>query len=1057
MRLRSLTVQAIGPFADRHTVDLDALGASGLFLLEGPTGAGKSTLIDAIVFALYGKVAGADASDERLRSAYAADDVESVVDLVFEVPAGIYRVRRTPAHQRAKRRGTGTTTAQASVKAWRLPADADVSGGPDALDGVGVLLGTRLDEVGAELQRVVGLDRTQFVQTVVLPQGEFARFLRATGEERRVLLQKIFGTQVYEQMQQRLAALRAEAARSVETARGRLGESVAHLLGACAGGPQEQDTARAALDEAVLATPVAPAVGQVLATLTAGLDAVADALTREADTARGACETAQTAHEQARATAALVARRDALRVEHTLLDAAAARHADDVHRLGLARSAAAVRPLLTGWDEARTTHATATKALVAAADVAPADLLPADLLPAGLLPTDLPDGDPADHDPVTLGPGAPGLRGALGEDALGAWRPHLRAEHDAAAAAAAALRRTVDVEAGLTERRRAVRDLAAVLDDLRAEVDAATAWLADRPAVRAELEQERDAARAQAGRADAAEAARTAARALVADVQALADARADLATAEAALAAAAEAARAAVGAEAALRAARVAGLAGELAAGLVAGDACPVCGACEHPAPATVGADHVTAEQVQAAEQARADAESRLAAAGARRAGLTERVDGLAARTGEHDTASAGAALRTADAEVAEVAAAASRVAELDARLTAHDTATRRREALRDEVLAQVRTAEVTLETERDALARAEAEVVEARAGHPTVAARHAALEARARQAVDLLDALDVERSAAADAGRRRRELDAALTEHGFATDAAARDAWCRPSELAELERRVVTHTADLARVTAALAEPDVAALPDDVTVDVAGARAAEAAARRVATDADGRARVAASRAEAAGDAADRVRRAAEALDAAVAAAAPVTRMANLASGTGSDNAHALSLATYVLGRRFEDVVAAANERLAVMSDGRYELVRSDEKEDVRARAVGLAMRVVDHRTERARDPRTLSGGETFYVSLCLALGMADVVTAEAGGVELGTLFVDEGFGALDPHVLDQVLAELGRLRQGGRVVGIVSHVEALKQAVADRIEVRPTPGGPSTLTVLAG
>jgi len=188
-----------------------------------------------------------------------------------------------------------------------------------------------------------------------------------------------------------------------------------------------------------------------------------------------------------------------------------------------------------------------------------------------------------------------------------------------------------------------------------------------------------------------------------------------------------------------------------------------------------------------------------------------------------------------------------------------------------------------------------------------------------------------------------------------------------------------------------------------------------------------------------------------------VAAAAPVTRMANLASGTGSDNAHALSLATYVLGRRFEDVVAAANERLAVMSDGRYELVRSDEKEDVRARAVGLAMRVVDHRTERARDPRTLSGGETFYVSLCLALGMADVVTAEAGGVELGTLFVDEGFGALDPHVLDQVLAELGRLRQGGRVVGIVSHVEALKQAVADRIEVRPTPGGPSTLTVLAG
>jgi exonuclease SbcC len=187
-----------------------------------------------------------------------------------------------------------------------------------------------------------------------------------------------------------------------------------------------------------------------------------------------------------------------------------------------------------------------------------------------------------------------------------------------------------------------------------------------------------------------------------------------------------------------------------------------------------------------------------------------------------------------------------------------------------------------------------------------------------------------------------------------------------------------------------------------------------------------------------------------------VARAAPVTRLANLAGGSG-DNSKGLTLGTFVLMRRFEDVVAAANGRLLVMSDGRYELVRSDEKEDVRARGTGLAMRVVDHATDQPRDPRTLSGGETFYVSLCLALGLADVVTAEAGGLDLGTLFVDEGFGALDPHVLDQVLAELGRLRAGGRVVGVVSHVEALKQAIADRIEVRPLADGRSTLTVKAG
>src|SRR5450759_1169583 len=138
------------------------------------------------------------------------------------------------------------------------------------------------------------------------------------------------------------------------------------------------------------------------------------------------------------------------------------------------------------------------------------------------------------------------------------------------------------------------------------------------------------------------------------------------------------------------------------------------------------------------------------------------------------------------------------------------------------------------------------------------------------------------------------------------------------------------------------------------------------------------------------------------------------------------------------------------------MSDGRYELVRSEEREDVRTRKTGLAMRAADHATGTERDPRTLSGGETFYVSLCLALGLADVVTAEAGGIDLGTLFIDEGFGALDAETLDVVLAELGRLREGGRVVGVVSHVDAMKQSIAERVEVRRTQDGTSTLTVRA-
>ena len=179
-----------------------------------------------------------------------------------------------------------------------------------------------------------------------------------------------------------------------------------------------------------------------------------------------------------------------------------------------------------------------------------------------------------------------------------------------------------------------------------------------------------------------------------------------------------------------------------------------------------------------------------------------------------------------------------------------------------------------------------------------------------------------------------------------------------------------------------------------------------------------------------------------------------MVRLADVANGATAANPSGITLGTYVLMRRFEDVVAAANDRLRGMLAGRFTLETSDERESgSRARRTGLALAVHDHTTDTVRDPRSLSGGETFTVSLCLALGLADVVQAEAGGVSLGTLFVDEGFGTLDPEALDGVLVQLSRLTAGGRQVGIVSHVEELKQRIPERIAVRRTTGGGSRVT----
>ncbi|MBO9553634.1 SbcC/MukB-like Walker B domain-containing protein [Cellulomonas sp.] len=643
-----------------------------------------------------------------------------------------------------------------------------------------------------------------------------------------------------------------------------------------------------------------------------------------------------------------------------------------------------------------------------------------------------------------------------GSDAEG-LRLRLADAHRQAVADAAVLVRVVAVEAGLEERRRALRAGLDELDDLAAEVAAHDEWLAGRPAEREALAARLDAARTAAARLGEHEAALRSAVELRDAVQALGLARTSLAGAEDACAAAARDAVAAVERERDLRQARIAGLAGEIAASLTDGEPCPVCGGVDHPDKAVLGADHVSAAQVELAERARSAAEAVLTEARSHVDVLRERVTGLVARVGDATEASAVEAVAAATARLDECRTHVADAARLAPEVDGFDEVTRARQEART-ARDQERTARAaTLDAERALLSTAETEVITARADHPTVAARHAALEERVEVTADLLAALAERDAAAEHAALRDAELAAGLAEAGFESATAARDALVPSDVLAELASLVAAYGSAVDRVAAGLAEPALAALADDASVDLAAAQDAEREARAAADAAAAVASLAADRAEAAASAGDAVRTAAGVLVRRLRDAAPVIRMAGLAAGNGGDNGKGLSLATFVLMRRFEDVVAAANERLLVMSDGRYELERSDEKEDVRSRNTGLAMRVLDHHTEQARDPRSLSGGETFYVSLCLALGMADVVTAEAGGVDLGTLFVDEGFGSLDPHTLDQVLAELGRLRAGGRTVGVVSHVEALKQSIADRVEVRPTPQGPSTLVVRAG
>lgn len=1081
MHLHTLTLQAIGPFAGRHVIDFAELATSGIFLLEGPTGAGKSTIIDAVVFALYGKVASEAASEDRLRSAYAGPDVESFVDLVFETGSGVYRVRRTPEFQRAKKRGTGTTTQQAGVRLWRL-AGADLAAlaaaGGSAEDVPGELLSTRLDEAGLEIQRAVGLDRRQFVQTIVLPQGEFASFLRADPEHRRSLLQKVFGTEVYDRVQSELAALNREAQGSVSAARAAATGAVENFVGAAGLTSEAAATLRdAAREDARLAGPLdtsdgpevavpdashglptddlgdlfaaaghgaavavgedqaagAPSVRTLVHRHVTAMRRTADELGAREISANAALVAARDAFEAARTLGAAIARRDALLAEQAALNAAADQVETDRQVLAAAQRAAVVAPVLDGARRAAQERTAAHERLLLARTDVPEALATADV------------------------------------SALEVLRSSL-------AASSTRLARLLPVGESLPVRERELVDGRKDVERDREERGRVLADLETRPVQRAERESRRDALADVAGRLGERQEKVLAAESVLRAARQAAETATALGAAQARQEVAVAAARDASDTEHALRTAWLGGIAGELAADLAPGDPCPVCGAHEHPAPARTSDAHVGRDAVQAAEATRRTAERLVAEVSAEVATLSERRDGFLRTAGGVGIEQAQERLAEAAELVAESSAAVAERSEAAADLAAFDTETTALTALASTLAERIAGESARLdalaegiEQDRQDIAAeldatgpllADADLPDALAddGAPAnpVAVIDAALRDRVLAVGALLDAEAAVARASDAVAARAAEVATVVAEAGFDDEQEALDALLPADEREALERTLRTVDADAERIRHGLAEDAVAALPADVEVDLAGARdavgQAEAAERMVALQANGAAR----RAAAAATAAAEIETTLTAWVRAREEAAPVARMAALAAGSGTDNAKALSLATFVLVRRFEDVVAAANERLREMSDGRYELERSDEKEDVRTRRTGLAMKVLDHRTEQARDPRTLSGGETFYVSLCLALGMADVVTAEAGGVDLGTLFVDEGFGTLDPETLEAVLGELGRLRAGGRVVGVVSHVDALKQSIAERIEVRRLANGASTLTVRA-
>ncbi|MGX1760585.1 AAA family ATPase [Streptomyces lydicus] len=1056
MRLHRLSLTAFGPFGGSQTIDFDRLSRDGLFLLHGPTGAGKTSVLDAVCFALYGSVPGARQSGQALRSDLA--DPLTLTEVVLELTVAQRRleITRLPEQPRPKKRGSGTTKEKAQS---RLREFVPAAGGGGAADGDGPedgsgghwkALSRSHQEIGEEIGQLLGMSKEQFCQVVLLPQGDFARFLRADAEARSRLLGRLFDTRRFAALEEQLNARRKAAADTVTAGDERL-LALAHRMAQAAGesadltdpsvpapdraGEAARGTPARGRGRAAASTARATVPGQAGPAESGGRGGTGRTAPGEDRAATGPGEPGFAQAVLVRAAVARVSARERLAVAHSAVHAAEAaehraaaeweeaRERDRLQqRYADARRRAARLDARAGERERTRERLERARA---AAEVAPA---------LALRDAAWHELDAAQRAERQARSPLPAALADADSDHLASEERQVREDLGSLGAARRAERRAADIG---RERAALDRDARADEQTLRDAAEWLAAWGDDRRAHQQRIETAQEAAtradQLEARIAPAAERWEAARRR-----DRLSD---DVRSAEGELLAARERSAAAHEHWLDLKDRRLRGIAAELADGLRDGQACAVCGATEHPAPARAGAGHVDRTAEEAALAAHRRAEETRQQAEARCQSAKEALAAAAATAGNTPTGALGAQVEELRADFARAGALG---AGLPAAREALESAEREYEGRRDgQQQAERRVAARTsrreaLDRERAAL---EEELARARGDSPSVADRAARLE---RQVALLAAAAEATRTAGACA-QRLQDAEAGLTDAahraGFATPQAAAEALLRDGEWRELQQRLDDWQAESAAVEAELADPAAGAAAALPPADpVAAQTAHQAAAARL--------RTASATHAAARDRCTELDRLSARAEADARALAPlragyerIARLAALASGTSTENERRMRLESYVLAARLEQVAAAATARLQRMSGGRYTLVHSDERAGG-ARRSGLGLHVIDAWTGQERDTSSLSGGETFFASLALALGLADVVTDEAGGTRLDTLFIDEGFGSLDEQTLDEVLDVLDSLRERDRSVGIVSHVADLKARIPAQLEV---------------
>ncbi|MCS4484067.1 SMC family ATPase [Gleimia sp. 6138-11-ORH1] len=986
-----LNFAALGPFAKEYRIRFADFEASGLFLLRGATGSGKSSIIDAILFALYGESPLKETSSaQRLRSNFASKDTASYAELLFEVPSGAYLVRRTPRYRKPGNKNA--TAGTAVLEKVSLVDDQIVGREP---------LGAKPAEVNALIPQLLGIESQQFLQTVVLPQGKFAQFVRATPDSRKQLLQQIFRTQEFDRFTECLKDKAKQAKADYELLVTKASFLTSRILVA--------DTSELALSELL------PASQSRL-----------DSLEAKAASFKAEKEHFETAVAEVKLLLKEVS------LYQQVLDEFAEISAEKVtlekqsqqmevlrHQLQLAKEANPVVAVLTRVEESQ------AKLSQLFSEVSTRFNLALDVKEVDLKRL-LIDSEAKEAE----------LSQQLKEKTrqLNQHRNLLEKETQLEAQVS----KCTELDALITTHE---TKLAAADEPLKRFAET-VASLKESAATKQTIEKElleverrlESSRKADQKRSELVQCAEEIGRLNRLYFQAERDYEIALRNWES-------------------------DAASQLAQELAPGVPCLVCGSEEHPALAEREKEFTEVSATDLANcmrvrnQAKVDLDLKKQQQKEITAQIVELNQLANAPTGTLESLQADyqADLRELEANVqkateleVQLQAAKAELAHLENELAA---ARGRREEVQEQ-LCSLKAEIASLRAQLSSTVETTDTVV------ADLTARVSELEAAQELQRELVLCVHQLSSQFQVVEETELEAEVKLAESSFSV---AAEAFAAAKAVPDYEKAMQS----VAEYEARFKQIEATYLKLASKQSLIGNLPAEAALKSLLSKLSTGLEIVREQAiHAVNQLATQQQNFRELkaqlslIEKQEATTGYLRRLAELAAGAKTEKGVAIPLSTWVLIERFEAVIAAANPFISKFSNGRFKLIRVDEDANSLAQHGGLGISVYDYETDMERPSKTLSGGETFYVSLALALGLAEVVSAEAGGIDFKSMLIDEGFGTLDPETLDKVLEGIKQINHAGRTVGIVSHVEELRRRISDGIEVLPDPAGGSKLRI---